>query len=200
VRYSTPLRDDKGEPAAYELLLVGSEDRVKEAFGDSDFEVTVSPGVGQEEWEAEVERRLGIAEHVVPPDAFDDLKSLFKPSAPDPSADDSIVCALRRERPGGTGLALVVPLFVPTGANLFFLFPPAFVCTAGLLPVSGDPDLFLMANSFTAPPIARSTFSGLTPDSIRFTTTLSAQFFPVFRVRGFLASVTTFAGASFGLP
>jgi hypothetical protein len=199
VRYSASLSDDVGE-RGYQLLLVGSEGRVKEAFGESDIDATISPRVDQEEWAADVERRLGLAERVVAPDAFDDLPSLFKPPAEDPSADNSIVCALRRERPGGTGFALLVPLFVPATANVFFAFPPAFVCAGAVLPVSGDPDLFLNVNSFVGPPVARSTFSGLFPDSIRFGTSPFAQFFPVFRVNGFLSSVTTFVGTSFGLP
>lgn len=199
VRYTSVLSDDRGE-RAYQLLIVGGEGRIRKAFGESDFDVTISPDVDQEEWVARAEKKLGLAELVVPPDAFDDLPTLFPEPAPKPSAKNSVVCALRRERPGGTGFALVVPLLVPAGVNVFFAFPPAFVCGGAVLPVSGNPDLFLNANSFVGPPIAFSRVGGLFPDSVRFTTSPFAQFFPIFRVFGALSSVTTFAGASFGLP
>jgi hypothetical protein len=199
VRYTAALSDDRGEQA-YQLLLVGEEGRLKETFGESDFDITISPDVEQEEFMAGAEKKLGLTELVVPPDAFDDFPALFPEPAPKPSAKNSVVCALRRARPGGTGFALLVPLFVPAGANVFFLFPPAFVCGGAVLPVSGNPDLFLNANSFVGPPVTFSAFAGLTADAVRFATSPFAQFFPIFRVRGTLASVLTFAGASFGLP
>lgn len=83
---------------------------------------------------------------------------------------------------------------------MFFLFPPAFACTAAVLPVSGNPNLFLNANTFTGPPVRTSAFGGLTPDRVSFTTSPFAQFFPIFGVVGALSSLGTFAGASFGLP
>jgi hypothetical protein len=197
IRWTAALTDDRGDQA-YQLLLVGAEGQIKEVFGESDFQVTISPDVDQEEWAARAEKQLGPA-GVVPQDAFDDLSSLFRDEAPKPSAENSVVCAIRRERPGGTGFALIVPLVVPTGLNVLFPFPPAFVCGGAVLPVTGDPDLFLHANSVVAPPVARSTFSA-GPDSVRFATPPFAQFFPIFRVFGFASSVATFTGASFGLP
>ena len=198
IRWTAALTDDRGDQA-YQLLLVGAEGQIKEVFGESDFDVTISPDVEQEEWVARAEKRLGLTELVVPEDAFDDLPSVFRDDAPKPSAEDSVICAIRRERPGGTGFALIVPLVVPTGVNVFFPFPLAFVCGGAVLPVTGDPDLFLHVNSVVAPAVMRSTFSA-GPDSVRFATPPFAQFFPIFRVFGFASSVATFTGASFGLP
>ena len=39
VRYTAALSDDRGEQA-YQLLLVGEEGRLKETFGESDFDIT----------------------------------------------------------------------------------------------------------------------------------------------------------------
>jgi hypothetical protein len=198
-RYTAALTDDRGE-GGYQLQLTGAEPRIKKIFGKSKFEVTISPGVEQEEWVERAEKQLGMAELVLPADAFDDLTKSFPDPPPKTSATNSVVCALRRERPGGTGFALFVPLVIPRGLSVFFAFPPAFVCGGAVLPVSGNPDLFLNANSLVAPPIARSTFAGTTADAVRFTTSPFAQFFPIFRVFGTASSVATFVGASFGLP
>src|SRR5262245_13386034 len=198
IRWTAALTDDRGDQA-YQLLLVGAEGQVKEVFGESEFEVTISPDSEHEEMTARASQLIGRSESVLPQDAFDDLSSLFRDDAPKPSADDSVICAIRRERPGGTGFALIVPLVVPTGVNVFFPFPLAFVCGGAVLPVTGDPDLFLHVNSVVAPPVLRSTFSA-GPDSLRFATPPFAQFFPIFRVFGFASSIATFTGASFGLP
>jgi hypothetical protein len=198
-RYTAALSDDRGE-RAYQVQLVGADQRIKKIFAKSEFDVTISPDVDQEEWVARAEKQLGMAELVLPADAFDDLTASFPEPPRKPSAKNSVVCALRRERPGGTGFALVVPLVVPAGVSVFFAFPPAFVCGGAVLPVSGNPDLFLNANSLVAPPVARSTFAGTTVDAVRFATSPFAQFFPIFRVFGTATSVATFVGASFGLP
>jgi hypothetical protein len=198
-RYNAPLSDDTGEQA-YQLLLVGSEERIKESVGDSDIEATISPRVEREEWEASLPRTLRLTDQVVPADAFDDVEGLFKRPAPDPTPENSVVCALRREKPGGTGFTLVIPLFVPSGVNFIFAFPPAFVCGASVLPITGDPDLFLTINSPVAPTVSASAFGGLFPDSVFFMTPPFFQFIPFFRVFGFLASSTTFIGSSFGVP
>ena len=143
---------------------------------------------------------LPVSDEVVAPEAFDDVHSLFKRTAPSPSAEDSLLVALRREKPGGTAFILSLPLFVPFRFNVFFFFPLAFTCSAFVSPFSGDPDLFLSLNSPGAPAVAASARAGLSWDSVGFSRPPWFPFFPFFRVFGFAPSFTQFTGTSFGIP
>jgi len=197
-RFSQTLNDEGGRPC--ELLIVGDSRQVSKAFGESDFDAVIRPGVTREQWEADLEETLRMRQSIVPANAFDDPSSHFKSSPAAPTAKNSIIFALRRVQPGGTAFTLIVPLIIPVGVSIFFVFPRSFVCGGSVLPVGGDPDLFLTINSFVGPPVSSSTLGGLMPDTVGFAAPPFLQFFPVFRVFGFLASATTFVGSSLGLP
>ncbi len=199
LRLTAPLTDENGEQA-YQLLVQGPEEQVMEAFRESDFKATIRPGGTEEEWQKETRRVLPLGDEVVAPEAFDDVHSLFKRTAPSPSAEDSLLVALRREKPGGTAFILSLPLFVPFRFNVFFFFPLAFTCSAFVSPFSGDPDLFLSLNSPGAPAVAASARAGLSWDSVGFSRPPWFPFFPFFRVFGFAPSFTQFTGTSFGIP
>jgi hypothetical protein len=199
-RYSAPLSDDTGEQA-YQLLLVGLDERIRESAGESEIEATINSRVEREEWEASLARTLGLTDQVVPVDAFDDLDGLFKRPAPEPTAEDSVVCVLRREKPGGSSFTVDFSgLFVPPGFSIFFVFPLAFACAAASLPSSGDPDLFLTLNSPSGPLVSSSVLPSRFPDFVFFMTPAFFQFFPFVRVFGFAIGVTRFIGSSVGAP
>lgn len=164
VRYALPLTDETGE-RTHELLIVGAEDQIRESLGESEFEVTIQPGVSEEDWASEASRQLGWADQVVPREAFDHPKSWSKDPLRRPDADNSVLIALRQERPGGTGLStairtmslspprsgLFVPAVGPFGVSWFM---------AQTEPLAGDPDLALSGA------VGAGRFSSTFPDGV----------------------------------
>src|SRR6478672_8723598 len=81
VRYSLPVPDEVGEQN-HELLIVGRERQIRESLGESEFEVTIQPGVSEDEWVSEMSQEVGSSGQVAPREAFDDLTSWFKDPPP----------------------------------------------------------------------------------------------------------------------
>jgi hypothetical protein len=112
VRYSTTLTDESGQDG-HELLILGTEVRIRSCFADSEFEVTMRPGEGKSVEELRNEPpREWLAEAVDPagelrpsPEglrcAFDDPGSWFKSLAPDPTPESSVMMVLYRRASAG---------------------------------------------------------------------------------------------------
>jgi hypothetical protein len=74
---------------------------VRAAFADSDFEVSIEPGGGREDWERRLREALRGRPETggAPGEALEG--GLFKPTPDLPAAADSVVMILQRTRPGG---------------------------------------------------------------------------------------------------
>jgi hypothetical protein len=207
VRYSMPVIDEAGEPA-HELLVLGSEQQIRESFGESDFEVTIRPGErkslqeleqhSQEQWPAELSRRLPSAE-ALPRTAFDDLRAWFKQPPPAPSAEDSILVALRSERPGGTYSNFFTTGSVTLLQSIFFVpFPPVFWSRALAAPRTGDVDMFM--ERLGSAGLSQSNQPGLAWEFVLDWVWPWQSFIPRFRVLGAAGSSSfIFVAEAFGL-
>jgi hypothetical protein len=193
VRYAVPITDEAGEEA-YELLIVGREQKVRENFAESDIEVTIRPEVAEEEWREEAQRQLSW-DQAVPRSAFDDPRAWTKPPRPDPPTEDSVMVTLRATRPGGTGFvirALNLTLFSTTIFGLASGAPMAWV-TAQVRPSSGDPDLFLLVGGARVAGIFTSEAPGLIWDTVwaQMIYGISLPFVPLVGVVPFVSPSTT---------
>lgn len=164
VRYSLPLTDEAGEQT-HELVIVGEQRQIQESFGESEFDVTIRPGVSEEDWADEMARELFSSDEVVPREAFDHPRSWSKDPLPEASGDKSVLIAVRRLRPGGTGLAASIrgmSLAPPSSALFIPAFGPRGLAwfVAQSRPLSGDPDLTLDAG------LGRVRTSSTFPDGI----------------------------------
>ena len=86
-------------------------------------------------------------------------------------------------------------LALPRGANLFFALPPICNAAGVVVPITGDPDLFLSANGPRNPIIAASTRGAGLIDRVAFGPAICwpwQEFVPWFRVNGFSSCVTGF--------
>lgn len=193
LRYSLPLADEAGEQT-YELLILGSEQQVRDSFGESDFDVTIRPGVTEEEWASDLSRQLSLADEVVPREAFDDPNTWFKQPHRDPTPKDSVLMALRRERPGGTGFSVTVTsVRLSLGSFVTFSGPRMTWFTAQTRPISGDPDLFLtVSGGLGTTGLMASTLPDGLWDTVwaqNFPPQIAVPFVPFLTVRGFTATV-----------
>ena len=195
-RYVVPITDEAGNEA-YELLILGPEQRVQETFAESDIDVAVRPDVAEEEWREEAQRALAWEDQVYPRSAFDDPAGWAKPPRPQPSAEDRVLVALNSTRPGGTGLTLQIRNLTLFGSVTLGLVPPRRMAWVGaqVRPFSGDPDLSLSvggASGFVAG-IFSSTAPGLLWDTVwaQIIYGISLPFFPTVDVVPFLIPSST---------
>jgi hypothetical protein len=194
VRYAAPVTDEAGEEA-YELLIVGPEEQVRESFGESDFDVTIRPDVAEDEWREEAERTLFLEDQVVPAAALADPREWAKPPRREPPAEARILVAFRATRPGGTGVNFRTTVTLFGSFLLLFFPPPRFTWAAAQVrPTSGDPDLFL---SVGAASLLAGVFSsvgpGLFPDTVwaQMIFGVSLPFNPTVTVVPFVVPSTT---------
>jgi hypothetical protein len=207
VRCSVPVTDEAGG-RHYELLVLGREQQIRESLGESDFEVTIRPGErksleelqhrSQEQWPEELARHLPAAE-ALPRTAFADLRAWFKQPPADPSAEDSILLALRPHRPAGTYSNFFASGSVGLGLSVFFLvFPQVFWSRALAAPTTGDVDLFLSRDGATV--VSSSNQPGLAWEFVLDWVWPWQSFSPMFRVVGAAsASSFVFVAEAFGL-
>jgi len=209
VRFLLALSDETGEQT-HELLILGAEDQIRESLGESEFEVTIRPGVSEEAWASEAAGQLAGTDQVVPREAFDHPRSWLKDPLPRRTADDCVVIAIRQVRRGGTGLSaavrnlslspprfsLFVPAVGPNGAAWF---------DAQVQPITGDPDLLLFGGVGVGR--FRSTFPDGIPDRVycynypRPPTWFSFfGFFPAVEIHPFTACNTIFTASWWCLP
>lgn len=201
-RYHATLTDDLGKED-YELSIHGTAKLVEQAFEKCEMETVIRPratasdgdAYNREAWK----KHYALAK--APQDAVD--VTILDKKLTAPTKRNSAVISLRRVRGEGTFWAMFFPnLFVPAGANLFFILPPVCTCSGALFPASGDPDLFLTLNSPLPPVVAASAKGGTAIDSVSFGSPVCfpwSEFSPFFRVNGFRTGVTSFAMSGFGV-
>src|SRR5262249_12736667 len=154
---------------AYELNIRGAKPLVERVFKKSEFEFEIDPDVSAETVPKEAlqvpAKYLDIAK-----DPFADPgENAFKKPPGRINERQSVIVSVRRTRGKGTRFNLFFPLlFVPAGANLFFVLPRVQLGSGTVFPLLGDPDLFLHLNSPTGPVLASSTLGGLSMDSVDF--------------------------------
>jgi len=203
VRYLAILADDLGK-SDYELSIHGPAKLAEKIFDKCDFQITIRPKATAADAEAqsrETWRRYyptaKLSQDAPGLEVFD--KQKVAPA----TSRNSVVVSLRRVRGEGTFWAGLFPnLFVPAGANLFFVMPSVCNCSGTLFPSSGDPDLFLTLNGITTPTVAASLKFGTAIDSVFFGSAICwpwAEFWPFFRVNGFVTGVCTFWMTGFGI-
>jgi hypothetical protein len=119
------------------------------------------------------------------------------------TAKNSIVVSLRRTEGEGTWWWFWLPaLALPAGANMFFTLPPICNASGVVVPLRGDPDIFLSANGPFTPVLAASTLGTGAIDRVAFGPPICppwAEFVPWFRVNAFSACVTGFGMSGFGV-
>ena len=196
-RFDTDVKDDEGN--AYRLVVLGEEDGAREAFGSSDFDISISPGGSREQFEQIL---ATIAERVVLAGELDtgDPDVIHKSRAVDPSASSRTLVWLRPRGRGATFFRFTLRFGVPFGAVLQFSLPPVFACFGQLLPESGDPDLFLRLNGPSAPVVARSILGGTSVDTVIRIDLPFNLFTPFFDVFGFSGGITVFDFGGLRLP
>jgi hypothetical protein len=197
---------DAGGKRDYELSVTGSRPLVERVFENVVFTTDIEPQVSKEQFEARsrqfLKQRAGRPDAVAlpgPPN-IDDLGRKQPPRA---TPKDSVVVHLRRIRGEGTFWAGWFPrLFIPAGANLFFVLPRVWTCWGFVAPTTGDPDLFLSLGAPTAPPVMAATAGGTTTEGVTFTGAPFpwTQFAAWFRINGFTATVTDFGMVGHSIP
>jgi hypothetical protein len=194
IRYAVPVTDDSGDQA-YELLIVGHEQRVRETFAMSDIEATIRPGVAEEEWREEAQRALSWEDQVVSREAFDDPAGWAKPPRREPPAEDRILVTLRATRPGGTGFNVTFRNLTLFSTMIFAVASsrPMSWFTAQVRPSSGDPDLFLLVGGARVAGIFDSNAPGLIWDTVwaQMIFGISVPFVPLLGVVPFISPSTT---------
>jgi hypothetical protein len=192
-KWTAVLTDTRGSDS-YELAIRGPKALVGRVFEKSNFEIEIDPDASAETAQTRL-AQLFAKYSVTAKDPFVDPghNPFKKPTARIDEAK-SVIVSVRRTRGKGTLWALFFPLlWVPAGANLFFILPPVSFCHAAVFPVVGDPDLFLTLNSPLPPTVAMSKMSLTAIDSVTFGVPgLPGVFVPFFRVNGFTTGVTGF--------
>jgi hypothetical protein len=201
--YLGTLTDTAGDEH-YELAISGPAALVKRVFAECDFEWRIDPSSGEKDapklireiWDKHVRGNIlaGEAETVT---------SLAKTELKPSKASDSVVVSVRRTQGEGTFWFFAFPgLFVPRGGNIFFTLPPICNTTGTVIPLSGDPDLFLSRNGPFTAVVAASVRAGTAIDTVSFGPAICwpwQEFVPWFRINGFRASATTFVMSGFGV-
>lgn len=202
--YSAVLADVAGN-RDYELTITGNRALAERAFKEVEFEVTLDPKASPAEFEARSRefwaRRVDAREpHPVP--GAETIEAISKRARP-VTAKNSVVVSLRRTSGTGTWWAAWFPgLFLPAGANLFFVLPRVWTCWGVVVPATGDADVFLSLGSPSAPPVSTAMAGGTTMEGVTFTGAPFpwTHFAAWFRVNGFLTSVTDFGMAGHSIP
>lgn len=199
-RLTIAIADREGRED-YELAVRGPKALISRVFEKADAEIEIDPNASTEI----AQKRFGELRNKysasAKPSLADDGKDPFKKPQLKIDEKASVVISLYRTRGAGTFWAFYIPLlFVPRGANLFFILPPVFTSFGAVYPLSGDPDLFLTLNGALTPTVAMSIRGGTAVDSVAFGPTsalLPSPFVPFFRVNGFASGLTGFFMAGF---
>jgi hypothetical protein len=206
--YVAAVTDVAGD-AHYELAISGSSKLIQQVFAKSEFDYRIDPRATEKEWASRyqemVARATDLAGAVNRPHT---VAALGKKAPAAATARNSIVVSVRRTEGQGTSWMWFWPFFtLPTGANLFFVLPPICFCAGVVVPApgnSGDPDLFLTANSPTGPLMGSSTLGAgfvdrvASPRQNQFCWPWE-EFVPWFRVNAFTKCTASFIMAGFGV-
>lgn len=196
------LTDAAGD-SSYELAISGPRVLVQKVFAKSDLDFTIDPKASGDDWPRRFEeiwrKTTGPGGEKEP----ETVAALRKRPPAAAAAKDTIVVSARRTEGEGTWWAFTWPaLALPAGANIFFVLPPICNCAAAVVPISGDPDLFLSANGPRTPVIAASTRGAGLIDRVAFGPAICwpwTEFVPWFRVSAFTTCVTAFVMTGFGV-
>jgi hypothetical protein len=202
--YIGTLTDAAGD-THYELAISGPSKLIQKAFGDSEFDWQIDPKATEHDWVPRYQEMW--AQHIeldgtskVP----ETVAALAKKAPVAATPVNSIVVSVRRAQGEGTWWGFWWPaLALPRGANLFFVLPPICNCAGAVIPVAGDPDLFLSANGPRNPIIAASTLTAGFIDRVAFGPPICwpwQEFVPWFRINAFTTCVTGFSMTGFGIP
>jgi hypothetical protein len=199
------LTDNVGD-SNYELSISGQPALLKQVFAESEFESLIDPRANETDWIPRYQDiwsgKTAMADDLAEPEtiaALDKARSEETPA----TAKNSIVVSMRRTKGKGTWWWFWFPtLAIPRGVSVFFVLPPICNCSGFVLPVSGDPDLFLRLNGPFAPFAAASTRGPGLIDSVSFGPPICwpwQEFVPWFQVRAFSTCVANFGMSGFGV-
>lgn len=201
--YIGQLTDSVGD-TFYELAISGSSKLIQQVFAESDFEYVIDPKATDTDWVPRYQEmwtsNLATGRGAEGPET---IAALDKPLPAVASAKNSIVVSMRRTEGQGTWWGWWWPMLsLPAGANLFFVLPPICNCLGVVVPISGDPDLFLTANGPFTRTLAASTLGTGAIDRVAFGPAICwpwQEFVPWFRVNAFSTCVTGFGMSGFGV-
>lgn len=188
----------------YELAISGPAQLVKSVFAESDFEWRIDSKASEKD---SIKLTQDIWDKHASPNALageaETVASLAKTELKAAKAASSVVVSVRRTEGKGTFWFFAFPgLVIPRGANIFFTLPPICNATGTLIPLAGDPDIFLSRNGAFTPIVAASARAGIAIDTVSFGPAICwpwQHFIPFFRINGFRPSVTNFVMSGFGV-
>lgn len=200
--YVGTLADAAGD-TRYELAISGAAKLVEKVFAKSDFEYGIDPKATQDDWGARFEEVWTKAIGPAGDKERETVVALRKRIPASATTANSIVVSTRRTEGEGTWWWWSWPLLaLPAGTNVFFVLPPVCNCAGAVVPIRGDPDLFLSANGPRTPVIAASTRGAGLVDRVSFGPAICwpwQEFVPWFRVNAFTSCVTSFVMSGFGV-
>jgi hypothetical protein len=171
--YSARVTDEDGKDH-YELSITGPQKLIETIFAKVDFEIEIATSVTSDQF-AERSRRFWnkrMGQRSAVPIPIDAVASLLgkKHQAPAPTKD-SVVVYLRRTEGEGTFYGLWVPtLTLPPATGLFFFLPRVWTTWSGVVPFTGNPNLFLNLTPPPTPPVSSAILAGPIAEAVSFTT------------------------------
>jgi hypothetical protein len=187
-RYTMPVADTL-DAKDFDLTITGPRKMVENVFADSEFEIVIDPAASREDMERRTKETLKkYLSKLAEAPAAEDVESLAKRMPKSATGENSVVVTLRRLRGEGTAYYIIFPMVLGRGQNLYFVMPPALITSGAVIPVNGDPDLFLTLNGVAGAPVASSMLAGGAADTISFGK--FDLFIPFYRVFGY--TPTTF--------
>jgi hypothetical protein len=171
--YSARVADEDGKED-YELSITGPQKLIETIFEKVDFGVEIAPSVTNEQFEERSRRfwKKRMGQRPASPPSIETVASLLakKHQAPAPTKD-SVIVYLRRTEGEGTFWGLWVPtLTLPPATGLFFFLPRVWTTWSGVVPFTGNPNLFLNIAPPPAALVSSAILGGLTAEAVSFTT------------------------------
>jgi hypothetical protein len=171
--YTGVVSDEDGGKD-FELSITGSKKLVETIFSKSDFDIEIAQHVTENQfeersrrfWNSRVERRDAVSP------TPESVTALVGQKTPAVSASkDTVVVYLRRTKGDGTFWAMWFPgIVLPPGASVLFVLPRVWTTWSVVVPVAGNPNLFLTLLPPPAPVVDSGLFGGLSIDTVSFTT------------------------------
>jgi len=168
--YTSVVADEDGAKD-YELSITGSRKLVETIFAKADFDIEIAPRVTKDQveersrrfWKSRVERGRAVAP---PVEAVDALVRQKPPAV----GKETVLVYLRRTKGDGTFWAMFFSgLVVPPGLSLIFVLPRVWTTWSFVVPLTGNPKLFLTLLPPPAPIVAAGLGGGLSVDTVSFT-------------------------------
>ena len=185
--YSKALSDRSGNEN-YELSIVGPSKLVGQVFEKCDFEIQIDVDVSTEAFQQSSQKFFNKylqANQAGHPEA-EVVAGLVGGKLPGGSSTkDSIVVYLRRTKGDGTFWSMFFPfLVVPPGLSLFFVLPRVWATFGMVVPIAGNPDIFLSLGAPFTPVVASGMGGGVNTAGFVGPPTPWTQFSAWYRVLG----------------